>query len=100
MSARGHCLLDRAHFFDAIVAYSHAHRLAPTNPHHFAVLLGAVNAEISQREAGQIPGSYREAEVFTRYKSPKLVRYVLDGDFPRLDKSRPQQEPTAPASPT
>jgi hypothetical protein len=99
MSARGHCLLDRAHFFDAIVAYSHAHRLAPANPHHFAFLLGAVNAEISQREAGQIPGSYREAEVFTRYKSPKLTRYVLDGSFPRLDKSRLPPDSAAPVHP-
>jgi len=100
MAARGHCLLDRGHLLDAIVAYSHAHRLAPTNPHFFSFLLGSLNAEIVQRQAGKLPGSYREAEVFSRAGCPTLTRYVLEGKFPRLDKGRPPREPPAPAAPT
>ena len=98
MAVRGHCLLDRGHLLDATVAYSHAHRLAPTNPHFFSFLLRALNVETAQRQAGKLPGSYREAEVFSRANSPKLTRYVLEGSFPRLDKSRAPPEATAPAS--
>ena len=72
MSVRGHCLLYRAHFLDAIVAYSHAHRLAPTNPHHFSFLLGAMNVEIIQRQEGKLPGSYREAEVILPRKESQV----------------------------
>lgn len=100
MAARGHCLLDRGHLLDAIVAYSHAHRLAPTNPHFFSFLLGAVNVEIAQRQAGKLPGSYREAEVFSRADSPTLQRYVLDDKFPRLGNNRPPQDPTSSANRT
>lgn len=88
MAARGHCILDRGHLLDAIVAYSHAHRLAPTNPHFFSFLLGTLNVEIGQRQAGKLPGSYREAEVFARADCPKLTQYTLNDNFPRLDKSR------------
>ncbi len=34
LATRGHVLLDRDHVLDATVAYAHAHRLDPTNPHH------------------------------------------------------------------
>jgi hypothetical protein len=98
MAVRGHCFLDRAHFLDAIVAYSHAHRLAPTNPHHFSFLMGAMNVEIIQRQEGKLPGSYREAEIFCQKKN-SLARFVLDDNYPRLDKSRQPQKPIAPVNP-
>ena len=53
MATRGHCLLDRGHLLDAIVAYAHAHRLAPTDPHYFSFLLGAINREMRDRESGR-----------------------------------------------
>ena len=83
MATRGHCFLDRRHLSDAIVAYAHAHRLAPADPHYFAFLLGAINQEMQERHEGKIPGSYREAEVFCMPGAPKLVQYVLNDSFPR-----------------
>lgn len=86
MALRGHCLIDRGHFLDAITAFSHAHRLAPANPHFFSYLLSALNREIVQRQAGQLPGSYREAEVFHHPGCPRLTPFVLDDRFARTDK--------------
>jgi hypothetical protein len=86
MATRGHCLLDRAHILEAIVAYSHAHRLAPTNPTYFSFLLGAINREIRDRESGKIPCDYREAEIFGRADCPQLVQYVLHYDFRQVAK--------------
>jgi len=92
MATRGHCLLDRGHLSEAIVAYAHAHRLAPADPHYFSFLLGAINQEMQERHEGKIPSSYREAEVFRRPGTPKLVQYVLNDRFPRIDKQ--QIDPT------
>jgi hypothetical protein len=78
MATRGHCLLDRGHVLDAIVAYGHAHRLAPTDPTCMSFLLAAINREIDLRAEGKLPCSYREAEVFNRTDCPPLARYVID----------------------
>ena len=88
-ATRGHCLLDRRHLAEAIEAYAHAHRLAPAQPHYFSFLLGAINQEIQGRDEGKIPGSYREAEVFRTAGAPKLVQYVVDGNFPRVENRHP-----------
>jgi hypothetical protein len=92
MATRGHCLLDRGQVLEAIVAYSHAHRLAPADPHYFAYLLGAINREIRDRQSGKIPSSYREAEIFQRADCPKLVEYVLDDSFPRVEKAGVEED--------
>jgi len=85
MATRGHCLLDRRNLAEAIVAYAHAHRLAPTQPHYFSFLLGAINQEMQERHEGKIPGSYREAEIFRTPGTPRLVQYVLNDSFPRVE---------------
>lgn len=62
MATRGHCLIDKGHLLDAIIAYSHAHRLAPTCPHILSWLLDALNKDIALRNEGKMPSSYREAD--------------------------------------
>jgi hypothetical protein len=84
MGTRGHCLQDQGHLLDAIVAFAHAHRLAPADPHYFAFLLGAINMQIRARSEGKIPCSYREAEVFNQENGPKLRRFTIGDDFPRV----------------
>ncbi len=86
MATRGHCLLDRRYVSEAIVAYAHAHRLAPAQPHYFSFLLGAINQEMQERHQGKLPGSYGEAQVFRLPGAPRLVEYVLNDSFPRAAK--------------
>ena len=81
MATRGHCLLDAGHLLDAIVAYSHAHRLAPADPVCMSFLLGALNKEIDLRDDGKLPNSYRQAETFNRDDMPPLARYVIDDRY-------------------
>lgn len=78
MLTRGHCLDDKGHLLDAIVAYAHAHRLAPTDPMAMGFLLGALNKEIDLRQNKKLPCTYRQAEVFNRKDCPPLAKYTLD----------------------
>jgi hypothetical protein len=78
MATRGHCLRDKGHMLDSIVAYSHAHRLAPTDPVCMAFLLGALNREIDLRTKKELPCSYRQAEIFKRKDCPPLAQYTID----------------------
>jgi hypothetical protein len=79
MATRAHCLLDREHLMDAIVAYSHAHRLAPTDPHYMDWLMRAINAEIDARATGKLPGTFRSAEEdpFNHPSALPIKRFVL-----------------------
>jgi len=96
MSTRGHCLKDTGHLLDAIVAYTHAHRLGPADPGHFANLMGALNEEIGLHTKGKLPNSYREWEEFKKIAHPKPVLNVLNDIFMRVDKKRPPFRPTKP----
>jgi hypothetical protein len=93
MATRGHCLHDRGEYLDAIVAYSHAHRLASAEPHHFATLMSALCEELKGHNEGKLPNSYREWEELNKIPRPKPVRNVLKDDFPRIDKHRPPFRP-------
>lgn len=81
MAIRGHVLEDRGHTLDAIVAYSHAHRLSPVDPTCTGFLLSALNKEIDLRRDGKIPSTYRQAETFRPdlYASP--ARFVIDDRY-------------------
>jgi hypothetical protein len=81
------------HLLNAIAAYSHAHRLAPAEPYHFALLMGALCDELKEHNAGRLPNSYREWEDFHKIPCPKRARNVLVDDFPRIDKKRPAFRP-------
>jgi hypothetical protein len=81
MATRGHCLDDKGHLLDAIVAYTHAHRLAPTDPMCMSFLLGALNKEIHLRQVGKIPCTYRQAEGFNPDDCPPLAKYTLDDRY-------------------
>lgn len=95
MATRGHCLRDKGHVLDAIVAYSHAHRLAPTDPVCMSFLLGMLNQEIVMRQEGKLPCSYRQAEIFNREDCPKLACYTIDERYTdraagvTIDQSKP-----------
>ena len=86
MATRGHCLLDRGHLCDAIVAYAHAH---PSCPNPAALLLvfllgdqsGYAGAGRGQA-CRQLPGG--GGLPFAWW--PKLVQYVVDASFPRVEK--------------
>lgn len=82
MLTRGHCLEDRGYLLDAIVAYGHAHRLMPTDPHAMAHLLGALNKEIDGRNGGSIPNSYRQTELLGGDKL-KLAKFVIAATYDR-----------------
>jgi len=96
METRGHCLKDRGHLLDAIVAYAHAHRLGPANPGHFANLMGALNEEIRLHAKGRLPNNYREWEDFNKIARPQPALNVLNDIFMRVDKKRPPFRPTRP----
>lgn len=96
MSTRGHCLKDRGHLLDAIVAYAHAHRLGPTDPGHFANLIGVLAEEMCLHTKGKLPTSYREWEEFNKIARPQPVLNVLNDIFMRVDKKRPPFRPTRP----
>jgi hypothetical protein len=78
METRGHCLMSKKHLLDAIVAFGHAHRLAPTNPVSMSFLLCAINLEIHMRREGKIPCTYRQAEVFNRDDCAELACYTIN----------------------
>ena len=82
-------------FAQAVEALS-GYRLTPAEPHHFAVLMGALNDELKAHAEGKLPNSYRQWEEFQRIARPQAVRNVLNDDFPRIDKSRPPFRPTQP----
>lgn len=81
MATRGHVLQDRGHVLDAIIAYSHAHRLAPMDPNIMGFLLDMLNKEIDLRRDGKMPTSYRQAENFRPdiYASP--ARFAIDDRY-------------------
>jgi hypothetical protein len=81
MATRGHCLLDKGHLLDAIVAYSHAHRLAPCDPSIMGFLLAALNREIELHRAGKLPASYRQAEQWCDENAFELARFVIDSRY-------------------
>jgi hypothetical protein len=81
MATRGHCLLDKGHVLDAIVAYTHAHRLAPADPTCFHFLLRTLNHEIDLHQDGKLPSSYRQAEMFNQEGGLPLARYTLDDRY-------------------
>jgi len=81
MATRGHILEDRGHILDAIVAYSHAHRLSPVDPSCMAFLLKLLNKEIDLRRDGKIPSSYRQAENFTPEIYASAARFVIDDRY-------------------
>jgi tetratricopeptide (TPR) repeat protein len=45
LAARGHCLADTGRMPEAMVAYAHAHRFAPTSPDYIGFLAEAVSEE-------------------------------------------------------
>jgi len=96
MSTRGHCLKDRGHHLDAIVAYAHAHRLGPTDPGHFANLMTAIYEEHRAHSKGKLPNCYREWEEFNKIARPQPMLNVLNDIFLRVDKKRPPFRPTRP----
>lgn len=79
MATRGHCLIDKGYILDAIVAFSHAHRLAPADPVMMSFLLDAVNRECKMRDDGTLPCSYRQAEIF-KGNAP-IARFTLNDRF-------------------
>lgn len=81
MATRGHCLSDKGHLLDAIVAYAHAHRLAPTDPACLAFLLGAMSVETDKRLLGKVPGTYRQAELFNQRAGLKTAKFVIDSRY-------------------
>jgi hypothetical protein len=81
MATRGHCLRDKGHILDAIVAYSHAHRLAPSDPSYMNFLLTALNEEIDQRRVGKMPCTYRQAEQSIREAGLPQTRFVIDDRY-------------------
>jgi len=78
MATRGHLLQDRGHMLDAIVAYSHAHRLSPFDPSCMGFLLNALNREVDLRRDFKIPSSYRQAENFKPELYASTARFVID----------------------
>jgi hypothetical protein len=91
MATRGHCLLDRGHLLDAIVAYSHAHRLAPADPNTLGFLLGALNHELDLQREGRLPVDYRDAETWDTLIQSK--RFVLDSKYVQRVAGEPHDEP-------
>lgn len=81
MATRGHCLRDRGHILDAIVAYSHAHRLAPSDPSYMGFLLDTLNREIDQRREGKMPCTYRQAEQSLRDAALPQTKFVIDDRY-------------------
>jgi hypothetical protein len=81
MATRGHVLHDKGHLLDAIVAFSHAHRLAPTDPSCFAFLLDCLNKEIDLHREGKLPWTYRQAELLGDDVALKHARFVIDDRF-------------------
>ncbi|MGF1634988.1 MAG: hypothetical protein ACFCVE_14130 [Phycisphaerae bacterium] len=79
MATRGHCLLDKGHLLDAIVAYGHAHRLCPTDPNNLGFLLSALNHELDLQKQGKLPVSYRQAEGWD--ERINVDRFVLPSDY-------------------
>jgi hypothetical protein len=79
MATRGHCLLDRGHLLDAIVAYTHAHRLAPVDPNNLGFLLSTLNKELDMQKEGKLPSSYWQAENWD--KLLPVSRFVLNSNY-------------------
>jgi len=78
MATRGHILQDRGHVLDAIIAYSHAHRLSPMDPSCLGSLIDMLNKEIDLRRDGKMPTSYRQAENFKPEIYASASRFVID----------------------
>jgi hypothetical protein len=78
MALRGHCLRDAGHLHDAIVAYAHAHRLAPADPVLLSFLFESLNYEIDQRAKRTLPATPRQAEVLLRERRSPVTRYIID----------------------
>lgn len=79
MVTRGHCLDDKGHLLDGIVAYTHAHRLAPADPISMYFLLLALNKELDLRRDGTLPCTYRQAELLKDLKPTGC--FVLDSRY-------------------
>lgn len=86
VATRGHCFEDRGLLRDAIVAYSHAHRLAPTDPHYTVFLMQAINKEIDARSDGKLPLNYRQSEENTcdHPDKPQIKRFVLKENYEKM----------------
>jgi hypothetical protein len=78
MALRGHCLRDASHLHDAIVAYSHARRLAPADPVLFSFLVGSLHCEIAERAKGVLPTTPRQADEFRRRTRSRVTTYAID----------------------
>jgi len=81
MATRGHILQDRGHVLDAIIAYSHAHRLSPMDPSCLGSLIDMLNKEIDLRRDGKMPTSYRQAENFKPEIYASASRFVIDDRY-------------------
>ena len=95
MATRGHVLQDHGHILDAIVAYSHAHRLSPVDPNCTGYLLDMLNKEIDLRRDQKMPSSYRQAENFAPDVYSAMARFVIDERYTRRATGA---EPTQPDS--
>lgn len=79
MATRGHCLNDKDHLLDAIVAYTHAHRLCPVDPTNLAYLLAALNKELQLRNEGKLPITYLQAETWD--EKLRNFQFILKTDY-------------------
>lgn len=64
MTVRGHCLQDRKFLPEALVAYAQAHRLSPSEPHHFAMLTTLALEELRLHAQGLVQTGYRDWQNF------------------------------------
>jgi len=81
MQTRGHVLRDAGYHHDAIVAYAHAHRLAPADPHAMAFLMAELNREIDLHNDRKLPDTYYRAEIINLPDGVRLGRYAIDDRY-------------------
>lgn len=70
MEMHGHILQDRGHVLYAIVAYTHADRLAPMDAIIMGFVLNMLNKDIDQRRDGEKSSNYRQAKMSGRTFTP------------------------------